>query len=96
MKGHNPLSKPLLCGWGRKTLKAKGRKEIIYKAPCGRLLRNIAEVHYYLRITKSEMTVDLFDFNHMVRCLAEFSVECNPDPKDLSRGNNIFLFLKVV
>lgn len=73
------------------TLKAKGRKEIIYKAPCGRLLRNIAEVHYYLRITKSEMTVDLFDFNHMVRCLAEFSVECNPDPKDLSRGKYHFL-----
>lgn len=87
LRGHNPLSKPLLCGWARMTLKAKGRKEIIYKAPCGRLLRNIAEVHYYLRLTNSEMTVDLFDFNHMVRCLAEFSVECNPDPKDLSRGN---------
>lgn len=86
LRGHNPLSKPLLCGWGRMTLKAKGRKEIIYKAPCGRILRNIAEVHYYLRVTKSEMTVDLFDFNHMVRCLAEFSVECNPDPKDLSRS----------
>ncbi|XP_074026625.1 histone-lysine N-methyltransferase eggless [Leptinotarsa decemlineata] len=86
LRGHNPLSKPLLCGWGRMTLKAKGRKEIIYKAPCGRLLRNIAEVHYYLRLTSSEMTVDLFDFNHMVRCLAEFNVECNPDPKDLSRG----------
>ncbi|KAJ8917329.1 hypothetical protein NQ315_002351 [Exocentrus adspersus] len=86
LRGHNPLSKPLLCGWARMTLKAKGRKEIIYKAPCGRLLRNIAEVHYYLRLTNSEMTVDLFDFNHMVRCLAEFSVECNPDPKDLSRG----------
>ncbi|KAG5879504.1 hypothetical protein JTB14_004729 [Gonioctena quinquepunctata] len=86
LRGHNPLSKPLLCGWGRMTLKAKGRKEIIYKAPCGRLLRNIAEVHYYLRLTNSEMTVDLFDFNHMVRCLAEFNVECNPDPKDLSRG----------
>ncbi|KAJ8953721.1 hypothetical protein NQ314_007331 [Rhamnusium bicolor] len=86
LRGHNPLSKPLLCGWARMTLKAKGRKEIIYKAPCGRLLRNIAEVHYYLRMSNSEMTVDLFDFNHMVRCLAEFSVECNPDPKDLSRG----------
>ncbi|CAG9861595.1 unnamed protein product [Phyllotreta striolata] len=86
LRGQNPLSKPLLCGWGRITGKAKGRKEILYKAPCGRILRNIAEVHYYLRITNSEMTVDLFDFNHTVRCLAEFSVDCNPDPKDLSRG----------
>ncbi|KAF7266513.1 hypothetical protein GWI33_020194 [Rhynchophorus ferrugineus] len=86
LKGHNPLSKPLLCGWARMTVKDRGRKIIIYKAPCGRMIRDISEVHYYLRITESEMTVDLFDFNHMVRCLAEFSVECAPDPKDLSKG----------
>ncbi|XP_044261529.1 histone-lysine N-methyltransferase eggless-like [Tribolium madens] len=86
LRGHNPLSKPLLCGWARMTLKVKGRKEIVYKAPCSQILRNMEEVHHYLRITKSEMTVDLFDFNHMVRCLAEFCVECNPDPKDLSKG----------
>ncbi|KAK9874154.1 hypothetical protein WA026_002510 [Henosepilachna vigintioctopunctata] len=86
LRGQNPLSKPLLCGWARMTVKVRGRKDIAYKAPCGRLLRNIAEVHYYLSITKSEMTVDLFDFNHMVRCLAEFSVDCEPDPKDLSKG----------
>lgn len=86
LKGHNPLSKPLLCGWARMTLKDRGRKVIIYKAPCGRMIRDISEIHYYLRITESEMTVDLFDFNHMVRCLAEFSVECAPDPKDLSKG----------
>ncbi|XP_050301921.1 histone-lysine N-methyltransferase eggless-like isoform X2 [Anthonomus grandis grandis] len=86
LRGHNPLSKPLLCGWARMTLKDRGRKEIIYKAPCGRMIRNISEIHYYLRVTESEMTVDLFDFNHMVRCLAEFSVDCVPDPKDLSKG----------
>ncbi|XP_044762836.1 histone-lysine N-methyltransferase eggless isoform X2 [Coccinella septempunctata] len=86
LRGQNPLSKPLLCGWARMTVKGRVRKDIAYKAPCGRLLRNIAEVHYYLSITKSEMTVDLFDFNHMVRCLAEFSVDCEPDPKDLSKG----------
>ncbi|XP_045465394.1 histone-lysine N-methyltransferase eggless isoform X2 [Harmonia axyridis] len=86
LRGQNPLSKPLLCGWARMTIKVRGRKDIAYKAPCGRLLRNIAEIHYYLSITKSEMTVDLFDFNHMVRCLAEFSVDCEPDPKDLSKG----------
>jgi histone-lysine N-methyltransferase SETDB1 len=86
LRGHNPLSKPLLCGWARITQKVKGRKEIVYKAPCSRILRNMQEVHRYLRMTKSEMTVDLFDFNHMVRCLAEFNVECIPDPKDLSKG----------
>ncbi|RZC42438.1 Pre-SET, SET, and/or MBD domain containing protein [Asbolus verrucosus] len=86
LRGHNPLSKPLLCGWARITQKVKGRKEIVYKAPCSRILRNMTEIHQYLRMTKSEMTVDLFDFNHMVRCLAEFNVECVPDPKDLSKG----------
>lgn len=75
-----------MCGWARLAVKSKNRKEIQYKAPCGRRLRNIIEIHKYLRITKSEMTVDLFDFNHLIRCLAEFSVECAPDPKDLSRG----------
>lgn len=44
------------------------------------------QVHCYLRVTQSEMTVDLFDFNHMVRCLAEFNVDCKPDPADLSKG----------
>ncbi|XP_066149314.1 histone-lysine N-methyltransferase eggless isoform X2 [Euwallacea fornicatus] len=86
LRGHNPLSKPLLCGWARMSFKDRGRKEIVYKAPCGRMIRNISEIHYYLRVTESEMTVDLFDFNHMVRCLAEFSVECQPDPRDLSKG----------
>ncbi|CAG9770061.1 unnamed protein product [Ceutorhynchus assimilis] len=86
LKGHNPLSKPLLCGWSRMTAKDRSRKEIVYRAPCCRMIRNISEVHYYLSITESEMTVDLFDFNHMVRCLAEFNVDCTPDPKDMSNG----------
>ncbi|CAG9830658.1 unnamed protein product [Diabrotica balteata] len=86
LRGHNPLSKPLLCGWGRLTVKSRGRREIIYKSPCARLLRNIAEVHTYLRVTRSELTIDLFDFHHNVRCLAEFNVDCQADPTDLSKG----------
>lgn len=38
------------------------------------------------------MTVDLFDFNHMVRCLAEFKVDCDPDPEDLSKGEFGWIF----
>lgn len=44
----------------------------MYRAPCGRRLRNIQEVHKYLRMTKSDMSVDLFDFDYRVHCLAEF------------------------
>lgn len=55
-----------------------GKRSVLYKAPCGRSLRNMEEVHMYLRITKSEMTVDLFDFDYWVNCLAEFVIEkCN-------------------
>lgn len=51
------------------------RRVVIYKAPCGRSLRNMLDVHRYLRITKSSMTVDLFDFDYWVHVLAEFKVE---------------------
>lgn len=52
-----------------------GKRSVLYKAPCGRTLRKMEEVHMYLRITKSQMTVDLFDFDYWVNCLAEFSIE---------------------
>lgn len=69
--------------------KAKNRKSVVYKAPCGRTLRRMDEVHMYLRITKSDLTVDLFDFNVYVRCLAEFMVEQkNILIKDLSQGSH--------
>lgn len=84
-----------MCGWTRLAIRSRNKKEIQYKAPCGRRVRNIEEVHQYLRQTESEMTVDLFDFNHLIRCLAEFCVECPADPKDLSRGEkNVYYYLK--
>lgn len=87
LNGYNPLAKPLLCGWHRVTYKHKGKRQIVYKAPCGRMTRNMDELHNYLMLTKSEMTVDLFDFEHWVRCLAEFVLEPNvPINKDLSGG----------
>ncbi|KRT84106.1 SET domain-containing protein [Oryctes borbonicus] len=87
LKGYSPLSKPLLCGFYRLMYKCKNKKCVLYKAPCGRTLRNMQEVHMYLRTTKSDLTVDLFDFNVYVRCLAEFMVEQkNILIKDLSQG----------
>lgn len=51
------------------------------------MIRNMDELHNYLMITRSDMTVDLFDFDHWVRCLAEFVLEPNvPIKKDLSNG----------
>ncbi len=50
------------------------KKNIMYKAPCGRSLRNMEEVHMYLRITKSAMTVDFFDYDYWVNCVSEFVI----------------------
>lgn len=64
-----------------------GKRSVLYKAPCGRSLRNMEEVHMYLRITKSEMTVDLFDFDYWVNCLAEFVIEkCNVHIPDITQS----------
>lgn len=51
-----------------------GKRVVIYKAPCGRSLRRMDEVHMYLRITKSSMTVDFFDFDFWVNVLTEFEI----------------------
>jgi len=44
----------------------------MYRAPCGRRLRNMEELHRYLRLTRSNKAVDLFDFDFWVHCFAEF------------------------
>ncbi|KAK0175942.1 hypothetical protein PV328_000131 [Microctonus aethiopoides] len=88
LKGYSPLSIPLLCGWNRQLCKyPKGKKVTLYQAPCGVRLRNMEEVHNYLRVTNCTMSVDLFDFDCWVHCLAEFVLDkCFVNIKDLSYG----------
>ncbi|XP_043284861.1 histone-lysine N-methyltransferase eggless [Venturia canescens] len=88
LKGYSPLSIPLLCGWNRQLCKfPKGKKVTLYQAPCGVRLRNMEELHTYLRKTGSPMSVDLFDFDYWVHCLAEFVLDkCFVNIKDLSYG----------
>ncbi|XP_034249281.1 histone-lysine N-methyltransferase eggless isoform X2 [Thrips palmi] len=74
MRGYNPLSIPLYCGWQRELPRFKKKSTILYTAPCGRRLRNMQELHRYLRICKSEMSVDLFDFDYWVNALSEFTL----------------------
>jgi histone-lysine N-methyltransferase SETDB1 len=38
-------------------------------------MRNMDELHRYLRITKSELGVDLFCFDSRVNCFREFEPE---------------------
>ncbi|XP_032664339.1 histone-lysine N-methyltransferase SETDB1 [Odontomachus brunneus] len=88
LKGLPPLSIPLLCGWHRQLCKfSKTKKVILYQAPCGVRLRNMEELHRYLRVTGSTLSVDLFDFDYWVRAFADFVVEkCFINIKDLSYG----------
>lgn len=71
---HNPLSVPLIRGWSREITKQRngGRRNVVYRAPCGRRMRNMDEVHRYLRVTGSELGVDLFCFDSYVHCFTEF------------------------
>ncbi|XP_058793331.1 histone-lysine N-methyltransferase eggless isoform X2 [Phymastichus coffea] len=88
LRGYSPLSIPLLCGWNRQLCKfPKNKKVILYQAPCGVRLRNMEELHQYLRLTKCPMSVDLFEFDFWVHCLAEFVLDkCFVNIKDLSYG----------
>lgn len=74
-RGINPLSLPLLYGFERQTLRLKGKRSIMYRGPCGRRIRNMIEMHRYLRITKATMGLELFDFDYWVRVLDEFHLE---------------------
>lgn len=73
----NPLSIPMLCGWSREIARQQHgeRLIIVYRGPCGRRMRNMGEVHRYLRITGSKLGVDLFCFDSFVHCFTEYEPE---------------------
>ncbi|XP_037875090.1 uncharacterized protein LOC101742950 isoform X2 [Bombyx mori] len=87
LRTYNPLAKPLLSGWERQIVRYKGVRDVMYRAPCGRRVRDIRELHAYLTATDSDMPVDLFDFHPATHCLAEFVInKCIVGKKDLSHG----------
>ncbi|RUS84016.1 hypothetical protein EGW08_008238, partial [Elysia chlorotica] len=89
MKGRNALTIPLLYGWERQLCKARpaSKRLVIYRAPCGRRLRNIKEIDKYLWITDSLLTIDLFSFDQHLHVDTEFvPIKTFCDIKDLSYG----------
>lgn len=82
---YSPLAKPLLSGWERKILKNKSKKTVEYRTPCGRNLRNMAELHVYLRTTKCLLNVDNFDFDSLIHCLAEYVIDTCIVQKQVSK-----------
>ncbi|CAK1546469.1 unnamed protein product [Leptosia nina] len=87
LRTYNPLSKPLLSGWERQLVRSKNDKRVMYRAPCGRRIRNMDELLRYLQTIQSDMGVDLFDFGPSTHCLAEFIIDkFIVSKKDLSHG----------
>ena len=77
----------ILCVDFRLILKQRAKRSVMYRAPCGRRLRNPEELHLFLRVTSCDMSVDLFDFDYLVHCLAEFMpTKCFVSKRDLSHG----------
>lgn len=69
------LATPIHYGFSRQLVYFNvGQKCVWYKTPCGRIIRNVKDMHDYLIVTKSTMTIDQFDFNSWVRPMAEFKV----------------------
>lgn len=75
LSSYSPLSKPLLSGWERQICKSKAKKVVAYRAPCGRRLRNMSELHQYLRMTNCSLNVENFDFDYAIHCLAEYVID---------------------
>lgn len=75
LSSYSPLAKPLLSGWERQICKGKNKKVVMYRAPCGIRLRNMTELHLYLRETKCPLNVDNFDFDYLIHCLAEYVID---------------------
>ncbi|XP_034105624.1 histone-lysine N-methyltransferase eggless [Drosophila albomicans] len=87
LDSYSPLSKPLLCGWERLKFKQKTKTNIVYRGPCGKTLRNLAEVHIYLRATENVLNVENFDFTPELSCLAEYSIDPTiVKEADISKG----------
>lgn len=90
LRSYSPLSKPLLSGWERQICKSKAKKCVVYRAPCGRRLRNMSELHRYLRLTDCPLNVENFDYDFLVHCLAEYVIDTCIVQKSVSKSFNIF------
>uniref|UniRef100_A0A182M0Q0 Histone-lysine N-methyltransferase eggless n=1 Tax=Anopheles culicifacies TaxID=139723 RepID=A0A182M0Q0_9DIPT len=90
LQSYNLLARPLVTGWERQFCHIRGTRKstvVMYRAPCGRRLRDMQEVHRYLRVTDCSLNVENFDFETEIRALATFNAENYLfECKDLSFG----------
>ena len=85
----SPLSLPLQHGWDRQLARYsnRGLRRVFYLAPCGRRLGSLQEVLRYLKITKCQLKIEMFNFNWEVHVLDIFQAEnVKISIKDFSYG----------
>lgn len=76
LSSYGPLCKPLLSGWERQICKIKRKNVVVYRGPCDRRLRDMTEIHQYLRMTKcTTLNVENFDFDCSTNCLSEYQIK---------------------
>ncbi|XP_065572308.1 histone-lysine N-methyltransferase SETDB1-like isoform X2 [Artemia franciscana] len=79
----NQFCVPIRLGWDRFVVTRKNGKtktnkvlkncdRVVYRAPCGRTLRNTDEVFNFLRITNATLPIDMFTSDTSVRIGVEF------------------------
>jgi len=72
-KGTPLLLIPIKHGWVRKVYRYENEEGCVaYIAPCGRRLRNLDEVHLFLKLTDSQMEIDFFNYDWWVKVQDRF------------------------
>lgn len=92
MWSYSLVARPMVCGWQRmlRTFSRCSGKFVFYTAPCGRLLRNMSEVHRFLKLSRSKLCVDSFSFDCELQSLTEYVVsKCIIDIKVSGRRSGI-------
>ena len=81
----------MLRGWARDVINSKSsikHPTVNYRAPCRRRLRNMDEVHRYLRLTESHLGVDLFSFDSRVQGFKRSKPRITSQPFNIHLNQN--------
>ncbi|XP_074601762.1 histone-lysine N-methyltransferase eggless-like [Brevipalpus obovatus] len=97
-----PFAIPIIFGWQRAIISKSTSNEsefiddislsVLYNAPCGRRIRDLAELDHYLFLTNCPLTIDLFSFDTRLELFpATFgdvtSISCFYFDHDVSKGS---------
>lgn len=95
-RNQNPFVIPIIFGWERQKSvyrlwsRSKPCIRVFYIAPCGRRLKSIQEIDYYLNLTKSIIPIDFFTFSKMLRLYVEYknglTEKCLYFEEDIANG----------